>query len=454
MSLPPDTYQITASAPGHGSKTVSGITVVNAGTTTQNFALAPVAVLVLNSSTFSDSGGNNNGGIDPNECINLNIVLQNTGLIVASNILAVFSTTTAGVNITQPVSTYPNAAVGVSRTNSTPFQFSTAPSFVCGEPIKLVLTVTHNGGTNTIPLQLTAGSTTGSPARYDSTDTPVPIDPFLGGSSAITVTGIAGRVAKVTVSLYLTSDSNSDLDLYLIGPDNTTVALATGLGGAFGADYGTACSPESNRTTFDDAASTSIYDGTPPFTGSYQPEEMLSAFNGKSGSAVNGTWTLAVGNFLAAADLQCWSLSISQPSCTTGPGGCAVADTDGDRLPDWWELLYFGSITGAVAGADSDGDGFTNLQEFQAGTDPKNSASAFRITDIHREANNIRITWMTGIGRTNALQRTAGVGGSFATNNFATIFTITNTTSTVTNHLDSGAATNGPSLYYRVRLVP
>ena len=37
---------------------------------------------------------------------------------------------------------------------------------------------------------------------------------------------------------------------------------------------------------------------------------------------------------------------------------------------------------------------------------------------------------------------------------FAAIFTATNTTGTTTNYLDSGAATNVPAFYYRVRLVP
>ena len=42
----------------------------------------------------------------------------------------------------------------------------------------------------------------------------------------------------------------------------------------------------------------------------------------------------------------------------------------------------------------------------------------------------------------------------FATNNFAAIFTVTNTVGTTTNYLDIGAATNVPAFYYRVRLVP
>ncbi|HMP89555.1 MAG TPA: S8 family serine peptidase [Kiritimatiellia bacterium] len=54
---------------------------------------------------------------------------------------------------------------------------------------------------------------------------------------------------------------------------------------------------------------------------------------------------------------------------------CYDVDTDGDGMPDWWEFIHFGSITGGVAGADPDGDGLTNLQEFQNGTDPFNADS-------------------------------------------------------------------------------
>ena len=51
------------------------------------------------------------------------------------------------------------------------------------------------------------------------------------------------------------------------------------------------------------------------------------------------------------------------------------------------------------------------------------------------------------------LERTAGAAGSFS-NNFAFIFGVTNTTGSVKNYLDIGAATNVPAFYYRVRLVP
>jgi len=129
-------------------------------------------------------------------------------------------------------------------------------------------------------------------------------------------------------------------------------------------------------------------------------------------------------------------------------------DADGDGIANGWEQAYgFDPLNAADANADRDGDGQTDLQEFLAGTDPTNSASAFRIIAIGREGNDVRVTWMKGAGKTNALERTAGAAGSFSTN-FAVIFTVTNTVGTATNYLDFGAATNVPAFYYRVRLIP
>jgi pectate lyase len=115
-----------------------------------------------------------------------------------------------------------------------------------------------------------------------------------------------------------------------------------------------------------------------------------------------------------------------------------------------WQLLYFGCTTcpQAAATADPDGDRFTNLQEFQAGTDPADSASLFRITSIALEADDIRVTWMSGPGKTNAIERTDSLPNSFA------VLTNVVTTATTTDYLDVGAITNAPAFFYRIRLVP
>ena len=170
----------------------------------------------------------------------------------------------------------------------------------------------------------------------------------------------------------------------------------------------------------------------------------------QSGSLIlnSGTLTIdqlvitnACGHFVRTGG----ALSITMTNISAG------LDADSDGIPNSFDLDPFNP---ADADSDPDGDGFTNFQEFQAGTNPTNSASAFRITAIAREGNNLRVTWMTGTGKTNALDRSAGdLSGNFTTD-FAAIFTVTNTVGTATNYLDVGAATNTPARYYRVRLVP
>jgi hypothetical protein len=121
-----------------------------------------------------------------------------------------------------------------------------------------------------------------------------------------------------------------------------------------------------------------------------------------------------------------------------------------------WQTQYFNCTVcpQAAAAADPDGDGMSNTNEFLAGTDPTNSASAFRITSIASTGNDVLVTWTMGSGKTNALQATTGDADGGYSNNFNDLFVVTNTVGTTTNYLDAGAATNFPSRYYRIRLVP
>ncbi len=131
-------------------------------------------------------------------------------------------------------------------------------------------------------------------------------------------------------------------------------------------------------------------------------------------------------------------------------------DNDGDGIPNGYEQSHGLDPLNAVdANLDNDGDGMSNLQEYLAGTDPTNGASYFHISNVVSTGNDVSVTWMMGPGKTNALQWTTGTGdGSYQTNSFADLFIVTNTIGSVTNYLDAGAATNIPSRFYRVRLVP
>lgn len=76
------------------------------------------------------------------------------------------------------------------------------------------------------------------------------------------------------------------------------------------------------------------------------------------------------------------------------------ADTDADSLPDWWEFLYFQSITNASSTADGDDDGSPNAHEYAAGTVPTNGASVFALDTLEHQGASWIVSWSSVTGRT------------------------------------------------------
>ena len=75
-------------------------------------------------------------------------------------------------------------------------------------------------------------------------------------------------------------------------------------------------------------------------------------------------------------------------------------DSDGNDLPDKWDLRYFGRL-GVDPNADEDGDGMTNREEYVEGTDPCDPASVL-VLDFYRVPNvasNIVFCWPSATGR-------------------------------------------------------
>jgi len=63
------------------------------------------------------------------------------------------------------------------------------------------------------------------------------------------------------------------------------------------------------------------------------------------------------------------------------------ADSDGDGMPDGWELDYgFNPVSDLDAATNADGDSFNNGQEYLADTDPGDSSSFFTITAVTHSA--------------------------------------------------------------------
>lgn len=124
-------------------------------------------------------------------------------------------------------------------------------------------------------------------------------------------------------------------------------------------------------------------------------------------------------------------------------------DSDGDGLPDNWERQYgLNPLDGAGANGaagDPDGDGFTNLQEYLAGTDPKDPASLLRLTQL--SGGGQIITWTSVPGRNYQVLAAAGFGSAFSPVS-GTITAFGGTTS-FTNPAPASARQ-----FYRVQLAP
>ncbi|MBU1719241.1 MAG: proprotein convertase P-domain-containing protein, partial [Bacteroidetes bacterium] len=117
----------------------------------------------------------------------------------------------------------------------------------------------------------------------------------------------AGTVSDVNVKINITHTWDGDLNIYLRHPDGTTVLLCERRGGS-GDNF--------VNTWFDDESGTAISAGSAPFTGSYSPDNPLTAFDGK---VTNGTWKLQVCD-AAGADvgtLTQWELSITYVTSPT-----------------------------------------------------------------------------------------------------------------------------------------
>ena len=92
-------------------------------------------------------------------------------------------------------------------------------------------------------------------------------------------------VNDLNVELNITHELANLLTIVLIAPDGTRVNLAASVGGRTGANF--------TDTVFDSEAATSINNAAAPFTGSFRPQQPLSAIYNRSAF---GTWRLQVTN--------------------------------------------------------------------------------------------------------------------------------------------------------------
>jgi len=90
-------------------------------------------------------------------------------------------------------------------------------------------------------------------------------------------------------------------------------------------------------------------------------------------------------------------------------------DLDADGMPDTWELLQFTNGTAATATGDADGDGARNWEEWVAGTEPTNAASAFSVEwpAVPTNGAAVVLVWPSVSSRVYALSWSTNLLGAF-----------------------------------------
>lgn len=135
-----------------------------------------------------------------------------------------------------------------------------------------------------------------------SRDGMLPINDLRTTTSTINVTQSL-RITDLNVLVTLNHTAVGNLKIVLKAPDGTSITLFDQRGGN-GANL--------RSTVFDDQAANSIssFSARAPFTGSFKPEQTLSALNGKN---TFGTWTLEVTDTVPqnTGSLRAWSITFA-----------------------------------------------------------------------------------------------------------------------------------------------
>jgi hypothetical protein len=124
----------------------------------------------------------------------------------------------------------------------------------------------------------------------------------------------------------------------------------------------------------------------------------LGSYNAVFPKSTPGGWSVAS----TASD----SFSGTSEFSPSLPIGTAL-DSDGDGMPDFWEALYPSCLNPAVkdANADCDHDGFTNLQEYIAHTDPTRADSFWHVENLAFSAGGATLSFTGVAGRQYGLER-------------------------------------------------
>jgi len=148
-------------------------------------ATSPNAYINLGTvNAVEGSYSNGNGSIDPGELASMTVQLLNFSTVNSINTLAVLTSSTSGVTITQGTSNYGDIPAFGSGTNTaSPYLFGISSSVECGSSVNFTLTVTYDGAPapQVINFKVKIGVTQGTISA--TLGSPPPTDPAYISSS-------------------------------------------------------------------------------------------------------------------------------------------------------------------------------------------------------------------------------------------------------------------------------
>jgi uncharacterized repeat protein (TIGR01451 family) len=277
---------------------------------------------------MTSESGPVNGAIDPNETVALSLSLANIG---AQNTVNLKATLLATNGVALPGSPqYYGALVYGGPSTARSFSFKAASALGSVVVATLQLQDERPGVTNSLG---TVAFVFGSPATNSFSNSALITIPDHGIAtpypSTINVSGMTGRVSKVTLGLNgLTHAFPHDVNVVLVSPAGTNVLVMSHTGGGY---------PVTNIALgFDDAAAASLpnyslitngtnkpssYQGPVALPGTAQSKSYQYVLSGMTWNNPNGAWSLyvfddSVGD--AGSIVNGWSLNLSTV-VTVGP---------------------------------------------------------------------------------------------------------------------------------------
>lgn len=262
------------------------------------------------------------------------------------------------------------------------------------------------------------------------------------------------KVGRVENAVFVSPDSTTKYSrIYQYDPLGWVESYGYGLTPAWGANIFTAVGKEQLRAV-------SFY--TPVVNSTYQIYVYTNATSGPTsgGLASSTSGTIAQPGYHTIALPTPVNLTASQKFSVV-----VKFTTPGYTWPIPIDLVWPGYSSGATAAPkqsylSSNGTSWTDATTWNSTCNvcikAFTSTAYLHVTAIALESNDVRITWLTSGGQTNVVQVTNGTAVGY-TNNFSDLsplFIIPGASDVLTNYLDVGGATNAPSRFYRVRLVP